>query len=113
MNIKKNFLNSGRRDTVEIISAIVALTQKPLAATNIMSGVNLSYRQTRNYIELMVRQRFLKRVAVGKRKMYERTEKGCNFFNIYCDILRLLYGEDFLKNKDNLAIACLSQCQKP
>jgi hypothetical protein len=35
------------------------------------------------------------------------------FFNLYCDMLRLLYGEGFLKNKNNLAVACLSQCQKP
>lgn len=113
MSIQKDFLNSGRRDSAEIISAIVALTQKPLAVTKIMNEVNLSYRQTRKYIELMVKKRLLKRVAAGKRKMYERTEKGCDFFNIYCDMLRLLYGQDFLKNKNNLAMACLSQCQKP
>ena len=113
MNTQKDFLNSSKRDSVEIIAAIVALTQKPSTITNIMNGVNLSYPQTKKYTELMIKKRLIKKIATGKRTVYERTQKGWNFFNIYCDILRLLYGEDFLKNKNNLAVACLSQCQKP
>ena len=112
VNNQKDFLNSGKRDRVEIIAAIVALTQKASTITNIMNEMSLSYQLTRKYIELMIKKRFIKKTATGKRTIYERTEKGCNFFNIYCEMLRLLYGKDFLKNKNNLAVACLSQCQK-
>ena len=110
---EKDFLHSGRRDTVEIMSAIIALTEEASTLTSIMEKVNLSYKQTEKYIELMTNKGLIKKIENDEITLYEQTEKGCKFFRIYCEMLRILYGEDFLNNKNNLAVACLSTCQRP
>ena len=113
----KDILNSGKRDKMEIIAAIAAITQKPSRITRIMAQVNLSYPLLRKYMKLMLRLRLIERRKVAKKanktgQVFHATEKGFTFLKIYCDILRLIYGEDFLQKDNNLAIACLKYCKE-
>ena len=108
-----DLLIRGKRDSLEIMAAIIVLTQKASTLTNIMYGINLSYHQTRKYLKLMGQKCLIRKITTGKRAKYEQTEKGHKLFSIYCEMLKILYGRDFLKNNNNLAVACLSYCQRP
>ena len=111
-----NILNSGRRDKTEIIAAIVATTQKPSKITQIMNQVGLSHPRLKQYMNLMLRLRLIKTGKVAKSKergkVFLATENGLTFLKTYCDLLRIIYGEDFLQKADNLAVACLKYCQE-
>jgi len=113
----KDMLSSGRRDKTEIMAAIVAMTQKPANITKIMGQVYLNYSMLEKYMELMLRLRLIERFKVGKeanetRQVFQATEKGFTFLRIYCDLLRIVYGEDFLQKQNNLAVACLKYCKE-
>jgi predicted transcriptional regulator len=113
----KDILNSGRRDKIEIMAAIVAMTQKPSNITRIMGQVNLNYPLLKKYMKLMLRLRLIERFKAAKKankteQVFQATEKGSTFLKIYCDILRIVYGEDFLHNDNNLAVACLKYCKE-
>ena len=112
----KDILSSGRRDRVEIIAAVIALTQKPTLKTNIMGHSKLSSGNAVKYLKFMIKIRLIERGMAKTAKktayFYHATEKGLLFLKTYCDILRLVYGEDFMKNKNNLAIACLQFCEE-
>jgi predicted transcriptional regulator len=112
----KDILKSGKRDKTEIIAAIIAMTQKPSKITRIMNQVNLSYPMLKKYMKLMLRLRFVESLKRDKkadetRQLFQATEKGLTFLNTYCDLLRIIYGEDFLQKHNNLAVACLKYCE--
>ena len=115
-NGAKDVLSSGRRDRIEIIAAVIALTQKPTLMTNIMGHSKLSSGNAVKYLKFMIKIRLIER-GMGKTAkktacFYHATEKGLLFLKTYCDILRLVYGEDFMKNKNNLAVVCLQFCKE-
>ena len=116
MNSKmKDVLYSGRRDKMEIIAAISALTQKPSQITRIMIQMHISYTMLKRYLKLMLRLGLIEEIeairAKKKCQVFQSTDKGLVFLKRYCDILRLLYGDDFLKNDSNLAVVCLKYCE--
>lgn len=113
----ENIMNSGRRDKVEIMAAIVAMTQKPAKITHIMNRVNLGHGVLKDYLELMIGIRMIEKQSPteGLRKVSyicQATDKGLRFLKVYCELLRLMYGKDFSKHNDNLAIACLQYCKE-
>jgi predicted transcriptional regulator len=114
---EKDVLNSGRRSKMEIMAAIVAVTQNPSNITRIMGQTNLSYSALIKYMNFMIKMRLIaKNDNTGDEatvKIYGATEKGINFLKKYCEILRLLYGEEFLKNHTNLAVACIQFYDEP
>jgi predicted transcriptional regulator len=115
-NSAKDVLTSGRRDRVEIIAAIAAMTQKPSKITRIMSQVNLSYPLLKNILKLMLRLRLIEtrkvtENGIDKGQIFQATEKGLTFLKTYCDLLRIIYGEEFLQKHNNLAVACLKYCK--
>jgi predicted transcriptional regulator len=115
-NSEKDVLTSGRRDRVEIIAAIAAMTQKPSKITRIMSQVNLSYPLLKNILKLMLRLRLIEtrkvtENGIDKGQIFQSTEKGLTFLKTYCDLLRIIYGEEFLQKHNNLAVACLKYCK--
>jgi predicted transcriptional regulator len=115
-NSEKDVLTSGRRDRVEIIAAIAAMTQKPSKITRIMSQVNLSYPLLKNILKLMLRLRLIEtrkvtENGIDKGQIFQATEKGLTFLKTYCDLLRIIYGEEFLQKHNNLAVACLKYCK--
>lgn len=116
-NRVEDLLCSGRRDRVEIIAAIVAMTREPSKITRIMYQVHLSYPALKEYMKIMIRFRLIERhnEAEDAEKIsgvWQATEKGLNFLKIYCELLRLMYGEDYLNIDHNLAVACLQFCKE-
>jgi len=113
----KDIVNSGRRDRVEIIAAVIALTQKPKPMNQIMDQSKLPYGRSVEYLKFMIETRLIEKRVMAKTAkrttyVYRATEKGLLFLKTYCDILRLLYGEDFMKNRNKLAVACLQLCKE-
>ena len=112
----KDLLTYGQRDKTEIVAAIIAMTQKPSNITRIMGQVNLSHTILRKYLKFMLRRSLMEKFKVAEAtksgQVFQATKKGLAFLKVYCDILRIIYGEDFLQNHNNLAVACLKYCRK-
>ena len=113
----KDILNSGRRDRIEIMAAIIAMTQSPSRITRILGQLNLSYPMLKKYLRNMRRLRLIESLKVTNgdsktKEVFQATEKGFTFLETYCDLLRVLYGEAFLENDSNLAVACLKYCKE-
>jgi predicted transcriptional regulator len=110
-------LNSGKRGEMEIMAAIVVMTQKPANVTRIMGQVNISYLTLLKYLKFMLKLRLIEKHdnegTSNTLQLYEATEKGISYLKKYCDILKLLYGDAFLKLKNDLAVACLQFCENP
>jgi len=114
---EEDILHSGRRDRMEIMAAIIAMTQEPSKVTRIMDQTNLNHPSQKKYISLMLRLRLIEnckeaKKACEKGQLFQATEKGLVFFRTYCELLRIIYGEDFLKIENNLAITCLKYCKQ-
>jgi predicted transcriptional regulator len=112
---ERDILSSGRRDRTEIIAAIVALTRKTSNITQIMSTANMSYQLTAEYIDFMSKKNLIEKILTcktGKKtaQYYRATEKGLICLKTYCEILDLIYGKDYLRKGNNLAIVCLQYC---
>lgn len=112
----KDLLTAGRRDKMEIMAAIIALTQKPSNITRIMGQVHLSYSMLRKYLKLVLRHNLMEKFKVAEamksEQVFQATEKGLAFLKVYCHILRIIYGEDFMQKHNNLAVACIKYCNK-
>jgi predicted transcriptional regulator len=114
---ERDILHSGRRDRSEIIAAIVALAQKPAKVSSIMDKVSLSYSIVKDYVRFVIELKLIQEQQIngktmGKVHVYEATEKGLVFLRLYCELLRLMYGKDFLSYNHNLAVACLNNCKE-
>ena len=101
---------------MEIMAAIVAVTQKPEKITPILDQVNLSYKVLRKYVKSMLSLRLIEMRKVEKKdaenwQVFQATKKGLAFLKVYCDILRIIYGEDFLQKDNNLAVTCIKSCK--
>jgi predicted transcriptional regulator len=81
-----------------------------------MEHVSLSYPNLKTYIKLMLRLRLLETCKTeksnGRGRVFQATEKGLAFFKTYCNLLRIIYGEDLLQKANNLAVACLNYCKE-
>ena len=113
----KDFLSSGHRDKVEIMAAIIAIAQKSSKDTHIMNQVHLSHTMFKEYIQFMTEFRLIERhekVEDNRKTSYvcQATEKGLRFLKIYCDLLRIMYGKNYMKRDENLAVACLQYLQR-
>lgn len=113
----EDILHSGRRDKTEIMAAIIAMTQKPSKITKIMDQTKLNHPLQKKYIRLMLKLRLIEnckeaKKACEKGQVFQATERGLAFFRTYCELLRIVYGEDFLKIDNDLAVTCLKYCKQ-
>ncbi len=113
---ERDIISSGKRDKLEIMAAILALIQKPTNATHIMGHLNFNNEVLTKYLKYMVERRLIEKNEAAKtdgrtKHLYQSTEKGRRLLEIYCEILRLIYGENYLRQKNNLAVACLQYCK--
>ncbi len=112
----KDFLSSGKRDKMEIMAAAIVMAQKPNIFSHIMSRSDMSHETLMSYLEYMTRKRLIENDAVVRKgtkvSVYKATDRGLLFLKTYCDMLRLLYGEDFTRNKQNLVAVSLRYCKK-
>jgi predicted transcriptional regulator len=115
----KDTLSSGRRDKLEIMAAIVALTREPAYIWQISRRGNFSHPQLKLYLTFMNERGLIEKRKITKTSnktthVCVATEKGFDLLKIYCDSLRLLYREDYLKRtNDNLAVTCLQFYKEP
>lgn len=115
---RKDYFRITRRDRFEIMSAIIAVTQQPSSLTRIMTYANLSYSLLRKYLRLMINKHLIEKSETlkGMKKrvtVFQSTEKGNRFLELYCEQLVMLHGKRFLENNNNLAKAYLHQyCMK-
>ncbi len=109
---------SGKRDRLEIVSAIIAITQQPSSISRIIGHANLNYSTLKDYVKFMIGRHLIeeRKISSGAKKglaVYKATEKGSKFLELYCEGLILLHGENFLQENSNLAEAYLIQyCRK-
>ncbi len=117
-NYRQFRFRSGKRDRLEIVSAIIAVTQQPSTVTHLIGYANLSYSILKEYLRFMISKRLIEKRDLprgDKRTIsaYEATEKGNRFLELYCESLILLHGDSFLENNSSLADAYLLQyCRK-
>jgi len=114
----KNGSRAAKRDKMEIVSAIIAITQQPSTSTQLMGNANMSHSRLKEYLGLMIGSGLIKQLdmAKGARKrtvVYQATERGNKFLELFCENLILLHGELFLESNSDLADAYLLQhCRK-
>lgn len=115
---RRSDFRSGKRDRLEIVSAIIAITQHPSSLTRMMGYANLNYSSLTEYLRFMLGRHLIEKrdIVRGTKKsaqIYQATEKGNKFLELYCEGLVLLHGEHFFANNNNLAEAYLLQyCRK-
>jgi predicted transcriptional regulator len=103
-----------KRDRMEIVSVIIAITQRPTCLTRIMGRANLSYSLLKNCLSFMLAKNLIEkqdvlRACQKSAPIYLATEKGNKFLELYCEQLILLHGEGFLDCGNSLAGAYLIQ----
>ena len=81
-----------------------------------MDNVGLSYQLMKKYLKLMQEHDLIKTIKVMEKgqndgHVFQATEKGNDLLDAYCQILRIVYGKDFLEKADNLAVDCIKYCQ--
>ncbi len=114
----KTSFTSGKRDRLEIVSAIIAITQQASSISRIIGHANLNYSTLKDYVKFMIGRHLIeeRKISGGAKKglaVYKATEKGTKFLELYCEGLILLHGESFLQENSNLAEAYLIQyCRK-
>jgi predicted transcriptional regulator len=111
---EKDYFKIARRDRFEIISAIIAVTQRPSSLTRIMTQANLNYSLLRTYLRLMINTQLIEKNEIinGLKKritFFQCTEKGDRFLELYCEQLIILHGKHFLDYYDNLVEAYMHQ----
>lgn len=111
-----DFLSSKRRDKVEIIASIIAMTQTPSNISRIMYKVRLNYRLVKKYLNQMIKQGLIEKIkgkkfAKEENELFVASQKGLKLLETYCEILKILYGERFLENEHILVVSCLKYCQ--
>ncbi len=74
---EEDILHSGKRDRMEIMAAIIAMTQEPSKITRIMDQTNLNHPLQKKYIRLMLRLRLIEKCEEAKKAC----EKG-QFFRL-------------------------------
>ena len=86
----KSSFRSCRRDKLEIVSAIISITQQPSSITQLLGDANLGYSQLKEYLRFMlgrplIEKRDLIRGAERTTQVYQATEKGNRFLELYCE----------------------------
>jgi hypothetical protein len=79
-----------------------------------MTNANLSFSLSKEYLRLMINKHLMKKSemlkGIKKRKtVFQSTEKGNRFLELYCEQLIILHGKRFLENNENPAKVYLQQ----
>lgn len=109
-DLGKRDIKPSKRDRLEIVSAVIATTQQPSNFNQIAGHANLNYSTLKEYLRFMLGRCLIeKHDAAGRTPVYQASEKGNKFLELYCEGLIVLHGEGFLDNNSNLAEAYLLQ----
>jgi len=82
-----------RRNRFGIIADILASALNGTSKTHLMYKAKLSYAQLKKYTSRLVKLKLLKITARAKPIIYETTEKGKSFLEIYKELVELLKSQ--------------------
>jgi predicted transcriptional regulator len=93
-NVVKLSLNDPkkRRGRLEIASSILKAAKKGAQKTQIMYHANLSFTQSSEYINLLIKSGLLETRRRNKKILYKTTSKGIKFIKNYEELKNLLVG---------------------
>ena len=96
---RQNFDESSkRRDKLDIIAEITAISKEGALKTQIMYKANLSFAQLNDYIKLLTNLNLLEKTSNDGREVYFATKKGLNFLQRHHEIIDLLCEDQTSKN---------------
>jgi predicted transcriptional regulator len=114
---KTDALSSGKRGKMEMLASIVAVALKPSNISRIMRFTNTNNSTISDYLKFMIEKRLIKKQSIARAgknvRAFVATKKGIKFLKTYCDILKLLYGKNFLETTNDLAVVCLQLSKCP
>lgn len=82
--------SDGNRGRLQIIAEILSQVRIPVGKANIMSHCNMSTAQSGQYLNLMASSNLVRLGAYGGRVMYQRTEVGLEFLELFKKMALLL-----------------------
>jgi predicted transcriptional regulator len=83
-------VRGNRRDRLVILSAMLSYAAKGVCKTELMYKVGLSSAQLDRYIPVLVRSELLKVFNHTKKALYQTTDKGRSFLDIFDTLVSLL-----------------------
>jgi len=90
IKVSRTIRKGKRRNRFSIIADILASAVNGTSKTHLMYTAKLSFAQLKKYTSKLVKLKLLKTTARGKPIIYETTEKGKRFLEIYKELLELL-----------------------
>ena len=85
----KRFSN-GNRSKLDIVAKILREVKKPTGITDILLSCNMSFKQSRNYLEFMESSDLIQVNSLIGRVRYSRTETGQEFLKVYDKMIVML-----------------------
>jgi predicted transcriptional regulator len=88
--------SSRKRSDVDIIASILEEARKGAKKTRIMYRCNLSHRQLRVYLKLLLDMKLLMSISEERERktnFYQATTKGRNFLDAYCKLKELMRAD--------------------
>jgi len=86
-----------RRDRLGIMAEIIEIAKVGRLKTQIMYGVNLSFRQVKEYLSFLTEMGFLKVHIENRKRVYETTAKGFKYIESYREMSNLLKTSDTIE----------------
>lgn len=85
-----------RRSDIEIIAEMLKIGGEGAGKTEIMYGVNMSYRQLQKYLGYLITEGFIDAFKIGDPAVYYRvTEKGQKLLNLLDNLKEILGFDDW------------------
>ncbi len=79
-----------RRSKFEIIADMLTILREPTCWTNIISNCNMSTKQSKQYLSLLMSHDLIQIAATARSVKYQRTEAGRKLLEQYDKIVLLL-----------------------
>ncbi len=90
-----------RRDRLNIMAEVLAVTSNGALKTQIMYKANLSFAQLNEYLSFLLEVGLLKTVKKRERTVYKTTRKGVKYLESYAEIRDLLGNGEQNKNNNS------------
>jgi len=79
------------------MAEIIEIAKVGRLKTQIMYGVNLSFRQVKEYLSFLTEMGFLKVHIENRKRVYETTAKGFKYIESYREMSNLLKTSDTIE----------------
>jgi predicted transcriptional regulator len=82
-------ISGKKRNRFAIVAEILSKSRTPAKKTHIMYKCNLSFNQLKYYLCLMREKGLIKRKKKSEAVVYQTTENGAKFLNVYSKMVQL------------------------